>query len=122
MKIQLRVPTQNPDRRKQLSGVAPNFVHSMDAYHLRMVVNRMVDEGVTTSFAMIHDSFGVHAGDVDELHHVIRDEFINLYTPDVLAEFVDDLSIVCPDADWPAVPDAGDLDLEEVRDADFFFS
>lgn len=122
MKIQLRVPTQNPDQRKQLSGVSPNFVHSMDAYHLRKVVNRMVNEGVTTSFAMIHDSFGTHACDVDELHHVIRDEFIKLYSQDILAEFINDLTIACPKAEWPALPAAGDLNLEEVRDADFFFS
>ena len=68
------------------SSVAPNFVHSLDATHLMMVVNRLTEEKVTTSYAMIHDSFGVHACDVDELQYVIRDEFTKLYSADVLMD------------------------------------
>lgn len=125
LKIQLRIPSKRPDTRKQASGIAPNFVHSMDACHLRMVVNRMVEEGVTESFAMIHDSFGVHACDVDELQYVIRDEFIKLYSDNQLAAFtVSQLNIISESAhkDLPDLPEYGDLDLEEVRDADFFFA
>ena len=122
MKVQLRVETSKSDARKHASAVAPNFVHSMDACHLRMVVNRMVDEGVTTSFAMVHDSFGVHACDIDELNFVIRDEFIHLYNDNRLVGFLRDQRQQHPELDFPAVPRSGELDLEEVRDADFFFS
>lgn len=125
MRIQLRSDTKSPDGRKQQSAVAPNFVHSMDAAHLQRVVNRMVSEGVTNDFAVIHDSFGVHAGDVDELHYVIRDEFIKLYTDDQL-NIYRDYVVQCLPAehkdDVEPTPEAGDLDLEEVRNADFFFS
>ena len=114
------------DTLKQASAVAPNFVHSLDATHLMMTVNRLKAEGVTHSFAVIHDSFGVHAADVDELHAVLREEFVNLYTEqEVLVDFYQESLLRLPGTQWPEVdspPEAGDLNLEEVRDADFFFA
>jgi DNA-directed RNA polymerase len=125
VRLTLRVESREIDKRKHSLSVAPNFVHSLDATHLMMVVNRMVSEGITDAFAMIHDSFGVHACDVDELHYIIRDEFIKLYDEDVLVDTYRSCLLALPGDKWPDVPtppEAGDLDLEEVRDADFFFA
>jgi len=123
--VTLTVESKVIDGSKQRLSVAPNFVHSLDATHLMKVVNRLADEGVTKSYAMIHDSFGVHACDVDELHHIIRDEFIELYSDDILTKTYQSTLLALPGDQWPDVPtppEAGDLDLEEVRDADFFFA
>jgi DNA-directed RNA polymerase len=108
---------------EQSLGVSPNFVHSLDATHMMMTVNRLAP--VTDSFAMIHDSFGVHACDVDELHYALRDEFIKLYEQDVLVSFYQESLLRVPGGEWPKVPsppEAGEFNLEEVRDADFFFA
>lgn len=114
------------DRAKQASAVAPNFVHSLDATHLMMTVNRLDREGITQSFAVIHDSFGVHACDVDELHFALRDEFIELYEGhEVLVEFYQESLLRLPGEQWPDAPpppEAGEYDINEVRDADFFFA
>jgi DNA-directed RNA polymerase len=114
------------DRAKQSSAVAPNFVHSLDATHLMMTVSRLKSSGITRSFAVIHDSFGVHACDVDELHYALRDEFVRLYKEhEVLVEFYRESLLRLPGEDWPKAdspPEAGDYDIEEVRDADFFFA
>ena len=125
VRLTLRVESQEVDKRKHALSVAPNFVHSLDATHLMMVVNRLHDEQVTNSYAMIHDSFGVHACDVDELHYIIRDEFIKLYDEDILTQTYQSTLLALPGDKWPDVPtppEAGDLDLEEVRDAEFFFA
>jgi DNA-directed RNA polymerase, mitochondrial len=125
IRLTLRVESRTIDGRKQASSVAPNFVHSLDATHLMMVVNRLYDEGITPNTAMIHDSFGVHACDVDELHYVIRDEFIKLYSEDILTRTYQSTLLALPGDKWPDLPtppEAGDLNLEEVRDADFFFA
>lgn len=122
MDVQLRVETTKPDLRKQVSSIAPNFIHSMDAVHLRRVANRMHDSGITNSFATIHDSFGVHACDVDELHYAIRDEFINMYTDDQLVGFRKQVLGYVPQAELAEPPSPGTLDLEDIRTADFFFS
>jgi DNA-directed RNA polymerase len=121
----LRIDSDVADKRKQASAVAPNFVHSLDACHLQQVVNRMVEEGVTTSFAVIHDSFGVHACDVDELHYVIRDEFVKLYSVSQLEKFRNWVLSSLPSAqhgEVPPVPTEGTYDIQEVRRADFFFA
>lgn len=125
LQIQLRVGTNRQDLRKQTASIAPNFVHSMDAAHLMMVVNRLKRERISQDFAMIHDSFGVHAADVDELHYAIRDEFINLYSVDRLDEFREQLLEQLPDdfeGELPPTPPSGTLNLEDIREADFFFS
>lgn len=112
------------DRAKQMSAVAPNFVHSLDATHLMMTVLRMRE--VTCSFAVIHDSFGVHACDVDDMHYALRDEFVNLYSDnEVLVAFYRESLLRLPGDQWPDAdtpPEAGEYNLEEVRDADFFFA
>jgi DNA-directed RNA polymerase len=126
LQLTLTIEGTKIDSKNQTLAVSPNFVHSMDATHLMMTVNRMKFEGVTESFAVIHDSFGVHACDVDELHYALRDEFINLYEgQEVLVEFHRESLLRLPEDSWadaePA-PEAGDYNIEEVRDADFFFS
>jgi DNA-directed RNA polymerase len=75
---------------------------------------------------VIHDSFGVHACDVDELHYALRDEFINLYANnDPLNNFYKSALARMDEKNWGNLevqPEAGDYDIEEVRDADFFFA
>jgi DNA-directed RNA polymerase, mitochondrial len=112
------------DPKKQSAGIAPNFVHSLDSAHLMATVNVGTENGLT-SWACIHDSFGVHACDVDTLHACIRETFIEQYTPDVLARFREEIVAQLPPAlaeKVPPVPDRGTLDLEAVREAAYFFA
>ena len=101
------------------------FRSSMDAAHLQMVVNRMAEGDITDCFSVIHDSFGVHACDTDELHYAIRDEFVKLYSVSQLEKYRNWVLSTLPTAardGVPPVPKAGDFNIEEVRDADFFFA
>jgi len=115
------------DAKRQASGVAPNFVHSLDASHLIATVNSGRASGLF-SWACVHDSFGVHACDVDTLDAVLRETFIEQYTPDVLAEFreqiVRDMEATAPELieKLPPLPPQGSLDLALVRDATYFFA
>lgn len=115
------------DKKRQASGVAPNFVHSLDSAHLMATVN-LGDANGLHDWAVIHDSFGTHAADVDVLHACIREAFIEQYQPDVLARFKDEiveqLTAYAPHLlkDLPEVPPKGSLDLEAVRDARYFFA
>ena len=52
-------------------GIAPNFIHSMDAAHLKLTVSQLSQEGYE-SFGMVHDSFAMHACDVPRLQECIR--------------------------------------------------
>lgn len=65
------------DGRKQANGFPPNFIHSLDATHMLLSVNKCSEYGL--SFSSVHDSYWTHAADVDIMNHVLRDEFIRLH-------------------------------------------
>lgn len=120
-RFQMRVGirTNKIDSAKQRSGISPNFVHSLDATHLRMTVLVAKEKGIE-SLAVIHDDFGTHAGDTEELHWCIRDAFVRLYTEhDPLQDFKSQQEST--GRKLPALPKRGTLDIEEVRNSLYFF-
>lgn len=100
------------DTRKHLSSVAPNVIHSLDATHMRMVINRMSSEYCCGDFAMIHDSFGVPVGFSDILWRVVREEFYQLYR-DGLQLSLGGVQV--------KLPEQGSLKLHEVLTSEFSF-
>ena len=70
------------DKKKQLQGFPPNFIHSLDATHMFLTALKCHEVGLT--FASIHDSFWTHAGDVDTMSKIIRDAFIMMHSEDIV--------------------------------------
>jgi DNA-directed RNA polymerase len=98
----------------------PNFVHALDATHLRMTVNKALDIGIT-DFGMVHDSFGVHAAEMSRfLQECVKPAFVQMYTEhDVIGEFAkrfEAQSLSLPK------PEKGTLDLQGILRSEFFFS
>lgn len=112
--------TDKIDSGKQRNSVAPNFVHSMDATHLRETVRRAAAEGIE-SLSVIHDDYGTHAALTGKLHRIIREAFVSLYSEhDPLDEFR-----VAHEAEGRVLPDMpprGALQIESVLDSRYFFS
>lgn len=77
------------DSRKLINGVAPNFIHSIDAIHLLMTCLASKTDGIT--FAAIHDCFWTHASDVSGLSSQIRRQFIRLHKSNIMKNIRDDL-------------------------------
>ncbi len=114
----------DPDRgiraSKQSSALPPNFVHSLDACHLMMVVAAGTATGLT-HWMMIHDSFGTHACDVDHLNLTLREEFVKLYEIDVLESFR--AQVIAQTGNDPGPPPTrGDFDLGRIIDSPYFFA
>jgi len=121
-RFQVRVGTWTDeiDPMKQRLGIAPNFVHSQDATHMRMTINALLDEGIT-DFAFIHDDYGTHACDTDTMHRIIREQFVKLYTEhNPLKEF-STYQYENNDIVLPPLPPVGDLDLSVVLKSPYFF-
>src|SRR5690606_4711448 len=115
-KLSIRRSTDAVKKSRHRNGIAPNFVHSLDASHLTLVVNRAKAEGIN-AFAMIHDDYGTHAADTARLYEIIRRVFVDMYARhDVLEEFRAAYSFL------PEPPPMGDLDLSQVIDSPYFFS
>lgn len=115
--------TDEIDNRRQQNGIAPNFIHSMDASHLQRVVVSEHLKG-NRNFMMIHDSFGTDAAHAGSLYKTIRDEFIGLYKDqNHLAGFLESVSYLIDDLDEvPELPKFGTLDLDLVAKSDFCFA
>lgn len=110
------------DRQKQANGISPNWIHSMDASHMRATVRRCFHEGIR-SFSLIHDSYGTHAGNAWALAAFLREEFVDMYEQDVMERFKKDLEMQLPEeTELDALPQKGTLDLALVLESDFFFA
>lgn len=100
-------------------AIAPNFVHSLDACLLRMSVVSGLQADIK-DYAMVHDSFGVHASEMAVfLKQCVKPSFVQMYSSDVLKSFADRLP---QELVLPALPEKGTLDLSGVLDSEFFFS
>lgn len=128
-RIQTRVNVydkKQPDPRKQLRSVAPNFIHSYDACHLMATVLELKNKSIN-HFAMIHDSFATHAAHTDLLSEVLRDEFVKLYQEGALEKFREELMEMSTEETKELLmkvekPIIGDLDLNEVKNSRYFFA
>ena len=118
-RFQLRVGnfTDDIDRNRQRNSVAPNFVHSQDAAHMRAVVRQCKAEGISP-LAFIHDDFGTHAADTARLGEIIRETFVDLYEKHdplkALAEQYEEYEL-------PELPVYGSLDIQSVKQSEYFF-
>ena len=113
--------TGNIDKRAQAQGVAPNFIHSMDASHLQLTVCNAVDAGIR-HFAMIHDSYGAPVAQAKTMYKAVRQSFIEMYTEqDVLENFKNDMELLS-DSKLPSIPAKGTLNLTDILDSRYIFS
>lgn len=97
----------------QKNGISPNFVHSLDSTHLVMTVNKTD----LPAYAMIHDDFGTHAGNIHVLFPAIRQTFKELYEQhDPLKEWAEQNG-----ADMTKMPKRGSYDISDIITADYFF-
>jgi DNA-directed RNA polymerase len=118
-------PTSKIDKHKARSAVAPNVIHSMDGAHLLLTVLAAKDEGYS-SFALIHDSFGVHAGKTERFFTIIREAFVEMYEAyDPFEEILEAAKAVLSDKGiekLPEAPEKGQLDLRQIIEADYAFA
>lgn len=109
-------------KRRQLNGVSPNFIHSLDAAALVKTVNLAYQRGIT-NFAMIHDSFGTTCVDAELLARTLRDVYAEMFSNDLLSHFRDEVQLHLGErGSLPPVPACGTFDVNEVRHSPYFFA
>lgn len=109
---------------RQIAGIAPNFIHSCDASHLMSVAAECAAVSIR-HLACIHDSFGTHAANTDRLATILRETFVAQYTPDVLANFRQELIDQLPSeiaASIPPLPAYGQLNIPTILRSEYLFS
>ncbi len=112
------------DPRSQANAISPNFVHSLDAASLMLTVCKATDDGIK-NFAMVHDSYGVLAADMDTLYAGLRQAFVDIYQNDVMGDFLKSTTSSLNDKEQkklPPMPTKGTFVLESVKDSKYFFA
>lgn len=106
-------------KQRQVSAFPPNYVHSLDSSHMLLTALEMDKRGL--DFSAVHDSFWTHACDIEEMNATLRDVFVKLYSRPLLEELKASWEIRYPDLEFPELPKHGELNLDEVRAAPYFF-
>ena len=107
----IREKTDIPDRRGFMCGISPNFVHSMDASHMALVIANWESD-----FGAVHDSFSTYATDVEPLMEVTRDTFVSMYDKENFYE-----GIPFGKGFNGRQPRIGTLDIQGVINSNYFF-
>ena len=101
------------DKQKYASGVSPNFIHSMDASHMALVIYDWEH-----NFGAVHDSFSTHPNNVEDLLQLTKERFVKMYNHDNYFDKIERTFKV----QMETQPDLGDLNIQEVYDSDYFFA
>jgi DNA-directed RNA polymerase len=113
--------TEDLDGKAQYLAISPNFIHALDAAHMFMTIGRMLDCGMN-AFSMVHDSFGTYATDIDEMHLLLREEFVKIHKENQLEklkkEVEEKYGIYLPDCPKPD----GEFNVSEVLGSEYFFA
>jgi DNA-directed RNA polymerase len=121
-KITINIYKDEIDKQEHKKGLLPNFIHSLDATHLFLTINRAKKEGLT-HFITVHDSFATYPNDMEKLSKIVREEFINLHSKKILEDFLDDISDrydIKLKIKIPYIDD--DFDLNEIKKSEYFFA
>lgn len=122
----------------QLRGIAPNFIHSLDAAALVGTIEKCREAGIE-HFSAVHDAYGTHAANMWPMVGYLKQAFVELHEHDLLGGFraacervmvaamveegMDPLEASQKaDAKLPRAMTLGDLDIREVLESDYFFA
>lgn len=123
-KLSFAEETHVLNRRRQATGVAPNYIHSMDSASMMLTVNKCYSKGIK-DFCMIHDSYGTHATNVEDLSISLREVFVEIFEENWLEKFRDDICQLLSEKNKKKVkpiPEFGKLQINEILKSKYFFA
>ena len=124
LQVSFGTPSGDVDAKGAWNGVAPNYIHSHDAAHMRLTINGMVKAGVS-QFSMIHDSFGCPAPQVSAMRQIINGTFHDVHEDCWLVQTKQDVALQLgwdyEDERLPAIPTLGAFTLSNVYGAEYLF-
>ena len=77
--VTISLPSENLDRKAIKRGFMPNFIHSMDAAHIHILIDKLLNNKINIPFYTIHDCFATTPNNMVVLNNIIKDSFIELY-------------------------------------------
>ena len=111
IKLVIYKPTQDADKRAHRAAIAPDVVHSFDAWLLSMIVNGLSPDA---NLAFVHDAFGsdsIHGGDIQD---IAKEAYFIVSSRDVMSGVL--AQIAGREID---LPEAGSWDPKDLFSADY---
>lgn len=105
---------------KQKIAFPPNYVHSLDSSH--MMRTAVACRRRAIAFGAVHDSFWSHAGTMNQMGEILRDQFVALHKEALLQRLEGELRARYPEIPFEPAPELGQLEIEEVLRSRYFFS
>jgi DNA-directed RNA polymerase len=104
------------DVEKQYSSVAPNFIHSLDAAVVHIAFSSLNFPAVA-----IHDCYGAHANNMDDLTKNVREAFVKVFSTSNLQEFQNAISNSNGEISKASTFEVGGFDPCLIRKATYTF-
>jgi DNA-directed RNA polymerase len=113
----------NFDKQRQINGICPNVIHSLDAACLMSYILKCKEAGIT-SIMSVHDCYATLAPDCDKSAKFLREAFVEIYRQPVLENWTEDVTCFLDKSgiELPELPKKGSLDIEEVLNSKYFFN
>jgi DNA-directed RNA polymerase len=108
------------NKLRHIRGIAPNFVHSLDATHMFMVASACHADGI--AFAAVHDGYLTHAATCRDMVKHTLEQFVKLHSRPVLDDLVAELRAKHPDIEFKDPPARGEFDINDVLGSKYLFS
>lgn len=124
LKVNVNIDQETSDTQRQLNGICPNFIHSLDAACLMLYLVKCKKAGIE-GFMTVHDCYGTYATDTEMSAKLLRESFVEIYRQPILENFTQDvLSEIQANSDneLPELPKKGNLDIEDVLSSNYFFN
>lgn len=127
------------DNQRQVNGICPNFIHSLDAACLMLYLVKCKEQGIDC-FMTVHDCYGTLAPNTDMSAKLLREAFVEIYKKPILDDFTEDVLIVINNEldstednkkrdklnklleELPEKPEVGELEIEDVLESRYFFN
>ena len=119
IKTNINIDLDTLDNKRQLNGICPNFIHSLDAACLMLYIVKCKRAGIK-NFMTIHDCYGTLASDTDVSSKFLREAFVEIYQHSVLENFTKD--ILGDEKNISKMPEKGTLDINNVLESTYFFN
>lgn len=122
IKTTVGIDQDDLDTQRQLNGICPNFIHSLDAACLMLYLIKCKKAGIN-SFMTVHDCYGTHASDTETSARLLREAFVEIYQQPILENFTQDIvSAFNEEVELPELPARGELEITDVLHSQYFFN
>ncbi len=122
--LRINIEQEKLDLQKIKLAVSPNWVHSLDASHCHSTVSASVEKGIK-HFAMVHDSYGCHAADMEVMAATLREEFVKMYSGNLMTDLLTQIKNQVGAevaSKLPDPPTQAQLDLSLINQSGYFFA